>query len=193
MSRRPAAAIAAACGLAATTLVFSALVLVALNSGGEARLGSVAVLRLAAGYDRRAEPLLAAPRIPSPADAQAAAQLSQRALTVFPYDTTAWLRLAYLDALRHGGLSAEGVSYLTRSYDLVAVDPDVAVWRIRFALENSQSLTPDLRRSVRDEALALGSTPHRESLRELQPKIQNAAGRLSLALWLNRLDAGVAK
>ena len=79
------------------------------------------------------------------------------------------LRLAYLDSLQPGGLGPRGVAQLKRSYDLVAIDPDVGLWRIRFALENSQRLTPDLRSSVRNEALAMGSEG--KSLSELKQMV----------------------
>jgi hypothetical protein len=98
------------------------------------------------------------------------------------------LRLAYVDSLDHGGLTPAGAALLKRSYDLVAIDPEVGLWRIRFALENSQALSPDLRASVRNEASGLWKN-NRGPLHEMAPAIINPAGRLSLALWLQRLDS----
>lgn len=167
--------------LALLTAALSIASLAALNSGG-----AFAGLRVAMGYDRAAEALLAEPT-PPPAAQGRAARLSHDAITRFPYDSAAWLRLAYVDWLANGRLTPQGAAWLKRSYDLVAVDPDVGLWRIHFALENSQSLSADLRADVRNEAFALltnGSM--RTELRQLMPTIHNPAGRLSLALWLSR-------
>lgn len=169
--------------LAAATALASTWALVALNTGGEAP-----PMRIAAGYDRKAEPLLDGEALLRQTNRAEAARLSRAAIAQFPYDTSAWLRLAYVDSLDHGGLTPAGVALLKRSYDLVAVDPEVGLWRIRFALENSQALSPDLRASVRKEASALWKN-NRGPLHEMAPAIINPAGRLSLALWLQRLDS----
>ena len=176
--------------VAATTIVLSILALVALNAGGEARVGPAALLRVAAGYERRAQPLLSGPDAPSPEAARAAIDLSNRAIVQYPYDTAAWLQLAYVDATQHGGrLSPQGMAYLQRSYDLVAVDPDIGLWRIRFALETWPWLTFELHTAVAAEATALAATPRRQALADLRANIQDPVGRLTLGLWLNRLDA----
>jgi len=186
--------LAAAAGLAWVTVVTSIAGLVALQAGGEARLGSIALMKVAAGYDRRAKPILATPVTPSVAERRHAEQLSHDAIVQFPYDISAWLRLAYVDYLDHAGLTPIGLSYLKRSYDLIAVDSELGFWRIHFALENSRALSPEVRASVRREVSALWMNPnHRAALKQALPTIQNPAGRLSLALWLNRLDAAVAK
>jgi hypothetical protein len=181
-------------GLGCLTLLTSLAAVIALNSAGEASLGPLTLMRIAAGYDRRAEFLLAGDR-GLKADARAkSARLSRRALAEYPYDTSDWLRLAYVDALGNGSLSPAGLQVLKRSYDLVAIDSFVGLWRVRFALENSQSLSPDLRGSVRNEASALWKNgENRSTLREMASTIRNPAGRLSIALWLNRLDTPVAK
>jgi hypothetical protein len=191
---RHKAVLTAAVALAITTFTLSILSIYALNRGGEVRMGSDAVVQLAAGYDRRAEPMLATPQIPPPPIRQEAAALSRKATEQFPYDTSAWLRLAYVDALEHGGLTPAGVAMLQRSYDLVAVDPQVGVWRVAFALENSQALPSPLRVTVREEASTLWrSRSKRSELRKMADTIANPAGRLSLHLWLNRLDATVTR
>jgi hypothetical protein len=180
--------------LTAVTLTMSVLGLVALRSAGEARVGPLVLMKIAAGYDRRAMPILAGPAVPPPIRRREAASLSRAAISQFPYDLGAWLRLAYVDYLDHGQLTPAGLSYLKRSYDLIAVDSELGQWRVRFALENSQSLTPELRASVRREVAAMWVNPnHRADLQRALPAIRNPAGRLSLALWLNRLDAAVAK
>jgi hypothetical protein len=175
--------------LAGVAALASAWALAALNAGGEA-----APIRIAAGYDRQAEPLLRGAALMRPANRARATELSRRAIAQFPYDTSAWLRLAYVDSLDHGGLTPAGVAYLKRSYDLVAIDPFVGLWRIRFALENSQSLSPGLRASVRDEASGLWRNgENREPLHEMARSIGNPAGRLSLSLWLSRLEMQATK
>jgi hypothetical protein len=129
-----------------------------------------------------------------PTNRMEAARLSRAAIAEFPYDTSAWLRLAYVDSLDHGGLSPAGIALLKRSYDLVAIDPEVGLWRIRFALENSQALSPDLRASVRNETSGLWKNwDDRAALHEMARSIINPAGRLSLALWLQGLESQVAK
>jgi hypothetical protein len=181
-------------GLAGLTLGASIVAMIALNAAGEAALGPFSLMRIAAGYDRRAEALLVGDG-GLKAEARAkAAWLSRRALAEYPYDTSDWLRLAYVDALGHGSLSPAGVQALKRSYDLVAIDSFVGLWRVRFALENSQALPADVRASVRNEVIALWKNGENlQPLREMARTIRNPAGRLSLALWLNRLDAAVAK
>jgi hypothetical protein len=181
-------------GLAGLCLTASLAALVALNSGGALRLGSAELAPIAAGYDRLAEARLAGAAPPSPAARAESAALSRGAVAQFPYDTGAWLRLAYLDRLEHGRLTPQGLAALRRSYDLVAVDPDFGVWRISFALENSQSLPPLLRAAVREEVSALWTVQRdRGRLLNLRTQLQNPAGRLSLLLWINRLQADRAK
>ena len=178
----------------AATGMASVVGLFALHSGGEARIGSVALMKIAAGYDRRALPLLAGPATPSFADRRHAVALSRGAITQFPYDVSDWLRLAYVDYLDHGSLTPQGAAYLKRSYDLIAVDAELGFWRVRFALENSQALPGEVRASVRQEVSAMWVNPnHRAKMRQAIPFIRNPAGRLSLALWLNRLDASVTR
>lgn len=180
--------------LVGTTGISSILGLVALNSGGEAQLGGISLLRIAAGYDRAAEPLLRGRALLSQRSRREASALSRAAIRQFPYDTSAWLRLAYVDYLDNGRLTPAGLNDLTRSYDLVAIDPFVGLWRVRFALENSQALSPALRSSVRAETFALWrNEENQQALRELASSISNPAGRLSAALWLNQLERTVAK
>ncbi|MDB5058409.1 MAG: hypothetical protein JWO59_1881 [Chloroflexi bacterium] len=180
--------------LAILTCTTSAFCLEALNASGEARIGSVAFIKIAAGYDRTAERTLQGTSALGPDTRVQAVELSKAAIRLYPYDTSAWLRLAYVDSLTHARLSPEGATYLKRSYDLVAIDPFVGLWRVRFALENAQALNTELRSAVRNEAAALWrNSETQRPLREMATTIRNPAGRLSVGLWLNRLDASVAK
>lgn len=192
MSLRRRVLLSVSSALALTTATVSLLALIALNAG-EARLGPAVLMRFAAACDRRAQALLAGPGAPSPAAAREAAALSRAAIAQYPYDTAAWLQLAYLDAARHGGrVSAEGVADLQRSYDLVAADPDVGLWRLRFALENWVWLSFEARTAAEAEA-ALLMTSHRPALRRMQAEIRDPIGRLTLGIWLKRLQPPQAK
>lgn len=178
---------------AALTLVGGGLCLAALNGGGEVRLGPWTLVRLAAGYARPAERLLQA-TVPPAEDQARAAALSRAALDEFPYDVSSWLRLAYVDRLRNGRLSPQGVAYLKTSYDLAAVDIYAGVWRIGFVLENSQDIPRDVRLAARKEFEALwGAHRYRDDLTQMAGSVQNPAGRLSAALWLNRAKSTAAK
>lgn len=180
-------------GLVLATGFTSVLSLMALNSGGEARFGPLSLLHVAAGYDRRARALLDSPAAPAPAAVQVATRLSQQAIGQFPYDTSAWLQLAWLDAAQHGGrLSAQGAADLQRSYDLVAIDPDIGPARIRLALENWARLTFELRTAATTEAKAMATT-HRAEFQTLHSNINDPVGRLTLGLWLSELDAARCK
>ena len=180
--------------ISALCLASSLLALASINGGGGVRVGDVHLLPLAAGYDRRAQAELSLAETPPPAVRRAAAEASRRAIAEFPYDTGAWLRLAYLDRAEHGELTQAGVAALSRSYDLVAVDSDFGVWRIAFALENSQALPRPLRASVKQEAAALWTVgPYRRDLRNLRSQLKNPAGRLSLLLWINQFQSADGK
>lgn len=182
------------CAVGGVTLVSSLLALASINGGGGVRVGDVHLLPLAAGYDRRARAELSPAESPPPAVRRAAADASRRAIAEFPYDSGAWLRLAYLDRLEHGELTPAGVAALSRSYDLVAVDSDFGVWRIAFALENSQALPRPLRASVKEEAAALWTVwSYRRDIRNLRMQLKNPAGRLSLLLWINQFQVTDAK
>lgn len=185
--------IALTAALAASTAVLAILCLVALNAGGEARLGPAPLMKLAAGYARPAEQLLAPPA-PTPEAVAEAERLSRRALAQFPYDNSSWLRLAYADRLRNGRLTPQGVALLRRSYDLAPIDIYAGTWRLRFVLENSQSIPRDVRKSARHEFEALWRDyTYRGELLQMAGDLQNPAGRLSAGLWLNRLEKSVAK
>lgn len=179
--------------LPAFCAVLSLLGLFALRGGGRVEVASTTLLEVAAGYDRQATEDLNSGH-PSPATLAHAAAFSRAAIAQFPYDTRAWARLAYIDQLEHRRLTPAGVAALQKSYDLVGIDPDIGLWRIRFALENSQAIPRSLRASVREEVTALWTYwDDRQRIIDLQPKLENPAGRLSLALWINQLQTTAAK
>lgn len=173
-------------GLAGVTFVLALLHLIALTAGGEVRIASWRIAAIAAGYDRRAEDLVA-PRKPTVADLAASERLSRLALGEFPYDTSSWLRIAYIDQLRHGDLSPVGVAAFARSYDLIAVDPALAPWRIRFALENWSKIPKELKKAVREEAGALSTHGRgRGKLKAALAAVQDRNSAVMVTLWRQR-------
>jgi hypothetical protein len=173
--------------LAATTMLASAAVLAALNGGGAARLGPWTALEIAAGYDRAADSAMATMR---PEGLEEAQRLSQLAIAQNPYDTSAWLRIASADALIHGRLTKTGVTALSRSYDLVGIDPYVATWRTAFALEHWHELPAEVKADTRSEAMAVGRPwTHRKKMLRALASVRNPKGRMTAALWAARLRA----
>ena len=177
--------LAAAGALVVATLAASGAVIVALNGGGAARLGGWTVIEVAAGYDRAADAALATMR---PEGIERAQRLSRLAISQNPYDTSAWLRIASADAVRHGRLTPTGVAALSRSYDLVGIDPYVATWRTAFALEHWDQLPPDVKAATRSEAMAVGAArTHQQKMIQALASVRNPKARVTAALWAARL------
>ena len=172
--------------LASATALLAVGGLVVLNTG--ATLGSPPfVLGLSQGYDEAAYREL----LPSAslANLDRAAARSRQALAVAPYENSARLRLVYIETLRHGRLTPAGVQLLVQSYDLLPLDPNVAAWRIGFSLEHWQSLTPDARRAVYEEARAFYRLGSRDvDVRRVLRGVRAPSGRLAAALWLHSFD-----
>lgn len=174
--------------LAAVTLLLSTACLVALNTGGEARVGGLALMHISAGYDRAADAIVTANASSRP-ELERARRLSENALRQYPYDQGAWLRLAYIDAQENGRLTGAGQADLRRSYDLVAIDPVLGPLRVRLALENCSDLSRDLLNSVHAEVDALWSNGRaRSDFAEMRSALRSPAGRLALTLWIDGLE-----
>ena len=156
------------------TLGASSWLLAGLHGGPSAAFG----LDLAAWETRRANAALE-----PPADIATARAATEAAIAQAPADTSAWLRLAYIDSL-DGELSPEGVSALERSYKLIAFDQYTAVWRTRFALDHWQALPPELQAMVRSEALGFLRTKKGRALREIWTQSPNPQGRMVAQFWL---------
>lgn len=186
MKPPPKIVIGVAWALLAVTALSAVTTMAALNNGGEIGVGPLR-FRLAAGYDRVADRLVA--QSPTAADLDAADALGRRALALFPYDNRAWLRLAYADSLRPAGLSARGVQALETSYALIALDPSHAKWRIQFCLQNWLQLSPTVRKAVEVEFDALARSPSHQSTLDVPLKaVTDPVGRVVAAYWLARLQ-----
>jgi hypothetical protein len=171
-------------GFAVLTGALAVLAWVSLQFGPP-RLAGMDILPLAAGFDHQASRLMSS----SPAALDAARTASLRAFTLSPYDTSAALRLAYIDVLQNGRLTAAGAAHLTKSYQRVPLDQAVALWRIRFALENWSSIDPATRVLVRGEFDALLSTGlHRRALLNMLAQVGSSSGRWVASFWASRIS-----
>jgi hypothetical protein len=133
---------------------------------------------LAAAENRRATQALGL----TPPDFETATGATRKALAQAPYDPSAWLRLAYIDAA-DGELGPEGLQALERSYQLLPFDQYVAVWRVRFALEHWGALSPSIRAAVKSETFAFASTSRYYVMMSSLAAVENPIGRLPAAMW----------
>ena len=172
--------------LAASGAALSLAGLVVLNTGATVGEPPFAI-GLSQGLDEAAYRRLL--DSPSVAELDWAAAKSRQALAVAPYENGPRLRLAYIETLRHGRLTPEGVQLFAQSYDLVPLDPNVAAWRIGFGLEHWASLTPDARRAVYEEAKAFHQLRSRDvDVRRVLRGVRSSSGRLAAALWLSSFE-----
>lgn len=180
--QRITAAILALLTLSSALIVWNAL------SNGETPLPGAPPFQLAAGENRLADRLLDGH--PGAAEFTRARIASKAALREAPYDTSALLRLAYIDQLQNGTLGGGGVEALRQSYERVRFDRAVGFWRIRFALENWQDIPLDLRLKVQQEVFVLASDPgHRWPLRFAFDKIHNPYGAIVASFWRAQVAA----
>jgi len=177
--------LAASGSLAAAAALAGALALLA-YSGLPAFPFTGRVLGFSEPHDRRSlEALVEATRLE---DLLRAEREAEAALALSPYNNLTRLRLAYIEAERLGRLGPQGLTHLSRSYDLVPLDASAAPWRVRLALEHWGQLTPDIRMAVYREAMAFGRSGSREAdVRPVLASIRNPEGRLAAALWLRAL------
>jgi O-antigen ligase len=164
----------------------AALALGSLLNGGAVQIAGAELMPLTAGYDRHAKQLLS--DADGPPDLNAARAATLRAIALSPHDTSAMARLAYIDVLAHGRLTPTGLAQFRRSYDLVPLDQSIAIWRIRFALENWQALDSTTRVKVRDEFDALLSTGrYRQALLEMLSSVRNQRGAFVATFWATQV------
>jgi hypothetical protein len=170
---------AALAGFAILTLGMALAALLALNPI-QAPVQSPLVLAL--GQSRATEAALAE----SPPDLKVAAETNSRAVALAPYDSSARLRVAYIDSL-DGKLDDEGVAALALSYQLLPFDQYVSTWRIGFALNHWGDLTPDIRRAVEAETFAFAQTGRRRELLAVLAAVNSPIGVVPAAFWTKRI------
>jgi hypothetical protein len=159
--------------LAGATLLAALLCLWALEGGGESAPG----VAVAVGYDRAADPAV------SKSDWADAVRLSRAAVRRYPYDISAWMRIAFVQS-KAGPMGPEAKAAIQKSYDLVAYDPDLAYWRVGFCLEHWSELTPEIRKAVSSEVHTVGADAgHRGKLIQVMRSVRDPAGRLAGAFW----------
>ncbi len=140
-------------------------------------------LILAIGEGRKADLALGA----TPPDLAAGAPAAARASALAPYDSSARLRLAYIDAL-DGDLGPEGMKALELSYELLPFDHYVAAWRVRFALDHWGQLTPELRARVESEAFAFARTSRRNEMIAALSSVRSPIGIAPATFWRLRMQ-----
>ncbi|MBC6982492.1 hypothetical protein [Caulobacter sp. 17J80-11] len=148
---------------------------------------AIAVLPLADTHLARAGRALAEP--PTPQRLDAAEREARAALKLSPARTEAWLQVAYAERQKAGGWSPAAAQALAQSYRVGPLAPDVGTWRLRFALEHWESLTPELRKAALAELDALWSRyPMRKALKATAAEVGSPAGRLAFAAEVRSLE-----
>lgn len=139
-------------------------------------------LGIAEVHEARATAALAA-SAPDAAAIRLAAAETRRSLALAPANPRPWLRLAYIETLRSGALTAPALEHLERSYVLAPYGPDDTPWRLSFMFQHWDRLTPSLRRLALRE-LAVDRRGRRALGRQLMGEVSNPSGRVALALML---------
>lgn len=167
----------AVAGLLATALTAAALAWPMTPFAGGLNLSSIS--------ERRAE---AFARVAADDEAARRASIAEtrKSIAQSPANPTAWLRLAWLDSLSHGGLGASGDHALATSYAIAPYGPDVTDWRLVFAFNHWDVISGENREAVMDE-LRVASTPR--SARGLLARVENPAGRIALSLMLGVMES----
>ncbi|WP_444746113.1 hypothetical protein [Phenylobacterium sp.] len=128
----------------------------------------------------------------APPDLRVAAEANGRIVALAPYDSSARLRIAYIDSL-DGQLGDEGLSALALSYQLLPFDQYVSTWRISFALNHWGNLTPDVRRAVEAETFAFAQTGRRRELLTALAAVDSPIGAVPAAFWAKRIQRDHAR
>ncbi len=76
---------------------------------------------------------------------------TERTLRQAPANSTAWLRLAYLDSVSPGGFGDLGNLAFSRSYSVAPYGPDDTVWRLGFAFNHWRALSASNRKLALSE------------------------------------------
>jgi hypothetical protein len=112
---------------------------------------------------------------------------ARRLIQADPADSDSWLAVSYVEYLKAGGvMSPQALVDLDHSYAVGFFDRNGGVWRMGFALDNWQALTPKLREAVLTEAkVALKDPVMGPKLRARMQQVRNPAGRLAVLMMLS--------
>jgi hypothetical protein len=143
---------------------------------------SAAMRGLADVHETRATQALTGPSS-SPESLRRSVEETRKSLTLAPANPRPWLRLAYIETLMSGGMTAEAQAYVERSYAVAPYGPDDTPWRLWFLFQHWDQLTPSLRRQAIAE---IEADPRSRSRlrRQLMAEITNPSGRVAAALAL---------
>lgn len=106
------------------------------------------------------------------------------ALAVRPFSGGWWTWLAYARAL-DGDEPSATLSALTRSYEAAPFLPSESVWRVAYAAQNWESLSPMLRRRVIDEAIWMRDVDP-DNAEKVFPQFASPAAAEALRLGMMR-------
>ncbi len=171
-------------GLAIAACMSSTAVAVALGSPQSAFANA---LGLAQTHEARATRFAGSA---TPSDLDRARTETVLTLRQAPANSTAWLRLAYLDSASPGGFGARANTALSRSYSVAPYGPDDTAWRLAFAFNHWSALTVSNRKQALEELsyIAAQRSPKVAKLRE---DVTNPAGYLALSLTLSSISARI--
>jgi hypothetical protein len=120
---------------------------------------------------------------PGPRELQEAERLTRRQLQAGPYQADAWAQLAYIAFRRAGRLDANALEDLRRAYVAAPLQAELLTWRLHFAFENWESLTPELRRSASAELTSFyADYENRARLDDVERGLRSESGRLAFGL-----------
>lgn len=172
-------------GLAIAACASSTTVAIALATPHSAFANA---LGLAQVHEARASRLAASATQVDRDKARAETTLSLRQA---PANSTAWLRLAYIESVSPEGFGEQANLALSRSYSVAPFGPDDTGWRLAFAFNHWPALTVSNRKRAIEELsyIAAQRSPKVARLRE---EVTHSAGYLALSLTLSSISAGAA-
>jgi hypothetical protein len=105
--------------------------------------------------------------------------LIRQELALSPFNTSAWLRLAALEADANGGrLNGTAGAALSASYRYAPIDPEVALWRTAFVFNHWGDAPPDVRTWAERETRLLAQRDPK-AFANLMGQIRDPSGALA--------------
>jgi hypothetical protein len=124
-------------------------------------------------------------RLPADTPAAMRAAASARLTAGDPANPESWTAVAYADWRAHGQLTPTAIAALDHSYAMGFFDRQDAIWRVTFALQHWDAVTPQIRQDALAEArAALADRDLGPILRYDLKSVRNPAGRLAAALLI---------